>query len=164
MTTHMKSYTADRGKNGRNTRVMTRSLRMYFLLLLAIAGISTTNAATPIPPLRIEIYYFHFTKVSETGTHIEKVTREAIVELYPVMVKRNEMFFKSINLDEKEGAAMGAKLNIKKKMLVVIRLDKRVDLTKIANKYADKQPEKLKQEIKNAVDGLIKQGRESEKP
>ncbi len=113
-------------------------------------------AATPIPPDRVEVYYFHGTHRSKTCTNVENVSRNAILTLYPVKVKRAEIFFKSINLDEKEGAALAAKLHIKGRTLIVIRQEKRVDLTKKAFKYASDHPDKLTEEIKNAVEGLLK--------
>ena len=88
--------------------------------------------------------------------NIERVTRNAILSLYPVKVKRGEIFFKSISIDEKEGAALAAKHGIKRQTLAVILLDKKIDLTKKGFKYADNQPEKLTDEIKLAVESLMK--------
>ena len=128
---------------------------IFFLAIFTAAGLS---AATPIPTAKIEVYYFHYTHRSKTCMNVENISRNAIVTLYPVKVKRGEIFFKSINLDEKEGAALGAKVKIKEKTLVVILGDKRVDLTKKAFKYANDHPEKLKEEIKKAVESVLKQG------
>ena len=103
-----------------------------------------------------QVYYFHFTKRDKTCIKVEEVAKNAVLTLYPVKVKRGEIFFKSVNLEEKEGAALGAKLKIKKKTLIVILADKRIDLTKQGNKYACDFPEKLNEAIKNAVESIVK--------
>ena len=113
-------------------------------------------ASLPVPAPRILLYYFHPANCSKTCANVEKASREAVMALYPVKVKRAEFVFKSFNLGEKEGVAMAAKYQIKGKTLVLIIEDKRADLTKMAFKYADKHPEKVAEEIKLAVENLLK--------
>ena len=67
-----------------------------------------------------------------------------------------EITFKSVNLDEKEGEALGATLKVEGQTLLIVSGDKRVDLTDKGFMYANNSPDKLKAEIKKAIDGLIK--------
>jgi hypothetical protein len=105
---------------------------------------------------KVEVYYFHFTRRCMTCNNVEKVSREAVESLYPNQVKTGEVSFKSINLEEKEGEAIGAKYKIEGQTLIVISADKRVDLTDKGFMYANNSPEKLKAEIRKAVDGMLK--------
>ncbi|MEI7664154.1 MAG: nitrophenyl compound nitroreductase subunit ArsF family protein [Bacteroidota bacterium] len=128
---------------------------VIFSLFLFLS--SLVMAELPIPTSRVLVYYFHFAKQGKSGMDVENVSRNAVLALYPVKVKRNEFFFKSINLDDKDGAALGKKYGIKKTTLVVILDEKRVDLTKKAFKFATGQPDKLREEIRLAVESLLKQ-------
>jgi hypothetical protein len=104
----------------------------------------------------VEVYYFHFTRRCTTCNNVEKVARESIETLYPEQVKNGEITFQSINLDEKEGEAIGKKYKIDGSTLIVIGPNKRVDLTDKGFMYANGNPEKLTAEIKKAIDGLMK--------
>jgi hypothetical protein len=76
--------------------------------------------------------------------------------LYPAQVKKGEIIFQSVNLDEKAGEALGAKYKIEGQTLIVISGDKRKDLTEKGFLYANNSPDKLTAEIKKAIDGLLK--------
>ncbi len=136
-----------------------------FLLLITIfAGnyfgnahtTSNSSGASAVAGKIVTVYYFHFTRRCMTCNNVEKVAREAVETQYAPQVKANEITFKSVNLDEKAGEAIGAKYKIEGQCLVVICGDKRVDLTDKGFMYANDSPEKLKAEIKKAVDGLLK--------
>ena len=161
MTTRNRNFSGSRVKKSGDITALTYPVKTYILLLLAMISVAGSVALPPIPTSKIEIYYFHYTKRSQASLNAENVSREAVLALYPVKIKRAEMFFKSVNLDDKDGAALAAKFKIKKEAFVVILLDKKEDLTKKAIKYAEKQPEKLREEIKKAVESVIKQVRGS---
>ena len=91
-----------------------------------------------------------------TCQNVENESKKAVESLYPEQVKKGEITFRSINLDEKEGEAIGAKYKIESQCLVVISGEKRTDLTDKAFLYANNSPEKLKAEIKKTVDGMLK--------
>jgi hypothetical protein len=104
----------------------------------------------------ITVYYFHFTRRCMTCNNVEKVSKEAVETQFAPQVKSGEISFKSVNLDEKDGEAIGAKYKIEGQTLIIISGDKRVDLTDKGFMYANDSPEKLKAEIKKAVDGMMK--------
>jgi len=126
---------------------------LFILTAIFAAGVF---AANPAPTAKIEVYYFHFTRRCTTCNNVEKVSKDAVQTLYPEKVKRGDIFFKSVNLDEKEGEAIGAKYKIEGQTLIVIYGDKRTDLTDKGFLYANDSPDKLKAEIKKAVDGMMK--------
>jgi hypothetical protein len=143
---------------------MKRIIGLVFLLAMvtgnfssnanstAASGGSTSIATDKI----ITVYYFHFTRRCKTCNNVEKVSKEAVNTQFATQVKKGEVSFKSVNLDEKEGEAIGAKYKIEGQTLIVISGDKRVDLTDKGFLYANDSQAKLKAEIKKAVDGLLK--------
>lgn len=126
---------------------------LFFLIMIMI---SLMFAGNPVPTIKIEVYYFHFTRRCMTCQNVENVSKKAVETLYPEQVKKGEITFQSVNLDEKEGEAIGAKYKIEGQTLIIISGDKKVDLTDKGFLYANNNPEKLKAEIKKAIDGMIK--------
>ncbi|MCX6243434.1 MAG: nitrophenyl compound nitroreductase subunit ArsF family protein [Bacteroidetes bacterium] len=125
---------------------------LFFIALFMVSGIFAGNPATK----KIEVYYFHFTRRCMTCNNVEKVSKDAVEQQYAGKVKSGEITFKSVNLDEKEGEALGAKLKVEGQTLLIVSGDKRVDLTDKGFMYANDKPDKLKAEIKKAIDDLIK--------
>jgi hypothetical protein len=127
--------------------------------MFACSGSSSASPKGPsslAPGKKVEVVYFHFTRRCMTCNNVEKVSKEAVETQYAPQVKANEITFKSVNLDEKDGEAIGAKYKIEGQTLIIISGDKRVDLTDKGFMYANDSPEKLKAEIKKAVDGMLK--------
>jgi hypothetical protein len=118
--------------------------------------ISSSGSSAVAPGKKVEVFYFHFSRRCTTCNNVEKVSKEAVETQYPAQVKTGEITFKSVNLDEKAGEAIGAKYKIEGQTLIVISGEKRVDLTDKGFLYANDSPAKLKAEIKKAVDGMIK--------
>ncbi|MEI7725067.1 MAG: nitrophenyl compound nitroreductase subunit ArsF family protein [Bacteroidota bacterium] len=143
---------------------MKKIIGLLFLLAITTGNFScntnTTSASGGSPSIgtgkNITVYYFHFTRRCMTCNNVEKVSKEAVETQYAAQVKNGEISFKSVNLDEKAGEAIGAKYKIEGQTLIVISGDKRVDLTDKGFMYANDSPAKLKAEITKAVDGLLK--------
>ena len=125
---------------------------LFFMTLFMVSGVFSGNP----PAKKIEVYYFHFTRRCMTCNNVEKVSKEAVEQQYAEKVKSGEITFQSINLDEKEGEAIGAKLKVEGQTLLIVSGDKRVDLTDKGFLYANNSPDKLKAEIKKAIDGMMK--------
>lgn len=143
---------------------MKRIIGLLFLLAMT-TGIFSCNTNTSKASggsssietgKNITVYYFHFTRRCMTCNNVEKVSKEAVETQFATQVKNGEITFKSVNLDEKEGGEIGAKYKIEGQTLIVISGDKHVDLTDKGFLYANDSPEKLKAEIKKAVEGLMK--------
>jgi hypothetical protein len=122
----------------------------------SISASGLPNGASSVTGNKVEVYYFHFTRRCMTCTNVENESRKAVESLYPEQVKKSEITFKSVNLDEKEGEATGAKYKVEGQTLLVVSGDKRIDLTDKAFMYANNSPEKLKAEIKKAIEKMIK--------
>jgi len=143
---------------------MKRIIGLLFLLAISTGNFScnanSSSASDGSPSISagkfITVYYFHFTRRCMTCNNVEKVSKEAVESQFTAQVKSGEISFKSINLDEKEGEALGAKCKIEGQALIIISGDKRVDLTDKGFMYANDNPEKLKAEIRKALEGLLK--------
>jgi len=103
----------------------------------------------------IEVYYFHFTRRCATCQAVETESKKAIAALYPAQLKRGLISFKSVNLDEKGTEILAKKCNAEGQALLVIKGNKRNDLTDKGFMYALNNPEKLKVELKKAIDPLL---------
>jgi len=125
---------------------------LFFVALLIAVG---TFAENPVAN-KIDVYYFHFTRRCMTCNNVEKVSKEAVEQQFPEQVKAGEITFQSVNLDEKEGEAIGATLKVEGQALLIVSGDKRIDLTNKGFMYASNNPDKLKEEIKQAIDDLLK--------
>ena len=121
-----------------------------------IAGSSKRSGFSFLAPVKIEVYYFHFSRRCMTCNNVEKVSKQAVEQQYANKVKTGEITFKSINLDEKEGEAIGKKLNVDGSSLLIVSGDKRVDLTDKGFLFANNSPEKLKAEIRKVIDEMLK--------
>lgn len=130
-------------------------MKKMLLFVLALVFASGMVAGNP-PGKKIEVYYFHFTRRCMTCNNVEKVSKEAVQLQFPDKVKAGEIAFQSINLDEKVGEAIGAKLKVEGQTLLIVSGDKKIDLTDKAFLYANNSPGKLKAEIKKNIEGLLK--------
>lgn len=142
---------------------MKKIIGLFFLLALITSDFTGNakilSASGGLPTIgagkNITVYYFHFTRRCMTCNNVEKVSKEAVETQFAAQVKKGEISFKSVNLDEKEGEAIGAKYKIEGQTLIIISGDKSTDLTDKGFLYANNSPEKLKAEIKKAVDGML---------
>jgi hypothetical protein len=143
---------------------MKRIISLLVLLALTTGTFACTGnespaaveKATAAVEKKVEVIYFHFTRRCMTCNNVEKVSKEAVLNQFAAQVKSGEVTFQSVNLDEKEGEAIGAKHKIEVQALVVICGEKQIDLTDKGFLWANNSPEKLKAEIKKAVEGLMK--------
>ena len=99
----------------------------------------------------VEVYYFHFTQRCVTCQAVENETKKAIEELYAEALKDERIVFVSFNLDNQEGKKMAGKLNISGQTLLVVKDDKKMNLTNQGFLYARTNPEILRQSIQRAV-------------
>ncbi len=122
-----------------------RKIIVFLLLFTSIL----TYAAT-----KVEVYYFHYTRRCVTCNAVEEVSKKTISESYASQFKKREITFKSVNLDEKSSEAIAKKCKAEGQALLIISNGKRIDLTDKAFMYAKSNPEKLKAEIKKAINSL----------
>jgi hypothetical protein len=103
---------------------------------------------------KVTVYYFHFTRRCATCMAVEENARKAVETLYPNEVKSGEYSFTSLNLDEASAKEVADKLGVGGQTLLVIRGDKKIDITSSAW-FAAHDPDKMKAEIKSGIDKVL---------
>jgi thiol-disulfide isomerase/thioredoxin len=96
----------------------------------------------------VKVYYFHATRRCETCLAVENVTIKAVEEYYG-----DKVFFESINREKDK--LLVNKYQISGQTLLIIKGDKKVDLTNDAFLNALSNPEKLKSKIKSTIDSMM---------
>ena len=129
---------------------------LLLLSVFTVDAVKTQKTTTVTNAAKVEVYYFHFTRRCVTCQAVETETQKIIATLYPTQYKAGKITFKSINLDENESKAMAEKCKAEGQSLLIISGNKRLDLTDTGFMYAKSNPEKLKTELKKAIDPLLK--------
>ena len=98
----------------------------------------------------IEVVYFHNERRCETCLAVEEVTREAIKEYY-----QNKISVKDYSLEDEKGEELANQLKVSGQALLILKGDKRIDLTTDAFMNARTNPDELKKLIKENIDVLL---------
>ena len=135
---------------------------MRFLLVLAILlpslvsnGQNKAATKSAAKTEKIEVYYFHFTRRCMTCNAVETESKKAVEAMYPNLVKSGKITFKAFNLDDATCKTVAERCGAEGQSLLVIGSGKRIDLTSQGFQYAVNNPDKLKAELKKAIDPLI---------
>ena len=133
-------------------------LVLFFALIASAISSNGQNVkeVTPAKAPTIEAYYFHFTARCATCKAVEEQAEGDINALYPELVKNGTITFKSINLDDATSKSLADKLKISGQTLLLVAGSQQVNLTNEGFLYARSNPEKLKEIIKQQVDGMLK--------
>lgn len=126
---------------------MKRLLSISVFMLLVAAMFAS---------VKVEIYYFHYTRRCVTCQAVETESQKAIADLYAKEIKEGKIKFIGVNLDEKGSEVLAKKCKAEGQALLVIGGNKRIDLTDKGFMYARSKPEVLKAELKKAIDPLLK--------
>jgi len=105
---------------------------------------------------KVEVIYFHLTRRCVTCQAVENVARDAVKELYPAEVEKGTVVFRTLNIEDKSSEADAKRVDATGQCLLIVSGDKRIDLTSEGFMNARNSPEKFKEEIKKAVDPLLK--------
>ena len=140
-------------KNTVNTLLM---LATFISIIACGKSTSQQKDESKVSAGTVEVYYFHYTRRCATCQAVENVTREALESNYAKEIKDGKVVFKSVNLDEKSSEEIAAKYQVGMQTLLIVKGDQKNDMTDTGFKYARTEPDKLKQEIKNVIDKLIK--------
>ena len=128
-----------------------------FVVLSSISCNGQTNkreVAQTVNSLKVSVYYFHFTRRCATCMAVEENARKAVESLYPNEVKSGEYSFTALNLDEASTKGIADKLGVGGQSLLVVRGDKKIDITSAAWLSAH-DPEKMKVEIKSGIEKVL---------
>ena len=127
--------------------------RFILSCVLIVLGILTNNAQTAkkeisvVTPDKIEAYYFHFNARCETCRAVESEAKSDIETLYP-----GKATFQAVNMDDAAGKLIADRLKISGQTLLIVKGNKRINLTNEGFMYATTNPAKLKSIIKQKVD------------
>jgi len=130
---------------------------VLILLLLAGSGLSAQEKAVATSgdnEEKIAMYYFHTSFRCTTCRTVEEQSKLAFESLYPVEFKSGTASFQAVNIEEDEGQNLVEKFKITGQTLLVVKGDKTSDLTSQGFLYAKTNPDKLKEEIKDAIENL----------
>jgi hypothetical protein len=80
---------------------------------------------------------------------VEKVTSEALKQYFG-----DQLTLKSINREEAKNSALVKKYQVSGQALLIVKGDKKIDLTTIAFMNAERSPFRVKSKIKETIDKL----------
>jgi len=99
---------------------------------------------------QVEVYYFHYTRRCATCNAVERVSKDAVAELYGAKVS-----FANYNLDEEAGATKGKELEVSGQTLLIVAGDTKINITNEGFMNARSNPDKLKAIIRETIDPLL---------
>ena len=123
-----------------------------FVTVFLLAGNVETFAFLKVEGEKIKVYYFHNTRRCPTCLAIEKETKKVLKEQsYSEAVENGELVFKSYNIENAVNNKLAKELGVTGSALIVIKGEKKIDLTSKGFMYALKQPEKFRKALHNAL-------------
>jgi len=103
---------------------------------------------------KIEAYYFHFTARCTTCKTIEADAKKNLEILYPSQVKTGLISFQSVNLDDAANKPLAEKLGVSGQTLLLVKGNKKINITNEGFLYAVAKPEKFKEVINEKIESL----------
>ena len=129
-----------------------------FAMLFFNSGCKNQESKNAVPTALsdsdVSVYYFHFTNRCATCLAVEENSKKAVEELYPNEVKTGDYSFTSLNLDDKANKSLADKLGVGGQALVIVRNDKKIDLTSDGFLNAH-DPAKMKELIKSGIEKVL---------
>lgn len=126
-----------------------------FLMLLGSLNLKAQNTATDeeqkFEEAKVVVYYFHNTRRCATCQSVESVTKETLEDTYPEEMKKGEIIFQSLNIEDGENEALIKELEISGQTLLFIKNSEKKDMTNDAFMYARSNPDKLKKKIQQFI-------------
>lgn len=143
---------------------MKKNSAVFLTVLLALVLSCKSNpnndkqivAASPVSQDNgIEVYYFHMTSRCATCRAVEAEARKNIEMLYPEEVNSGKITFTSLNIDEDAGKFVGSQYDISGQTLLIVKGDRKYNITKEGFMYAEGNPDKFQSVIRERVDSLL---------
>lgn len=133
-----------------------KQILMLGIALVMIMGTGSCNAQTNKKDIKtntstkVEAYYFHFSARCVTCKTVEAEAKKSIESLYG-----GKVTFQAVNLDDASSKALAEKLQIGGQTLLIVKGDKKINITNEGFMYARNNPEKFKSIIKEKIDPLL---------
>jgi len=144
---------------------MTNSMKkIIFILVILMAGTGANsyaqtgdqNANFKVSADQvIEVYYFHMSRRCSTCLAVEAESEAALKKLYPKQMESGQITFQSLNLEEEINEPLAKRLQVSGQTLLIVKGDKKIDLTGDGFTYARTNPEKLQEKFKTSIDPLL---------
>ncbi|WP_167612568.1 nitrophenyl compound nitroreductase subunit ArsF family protein [Maribellus sediminis] len=133
------------------TKINSKLLSFVFALLVSFSLSAQQNEKTQEgKSAKVDVYYFHLNTRCATCKAIESEAKQDVKELFG-----SDVTFASYNLDEPAGEAKGKELGVNSQSLIVVKGNKKVDLTNEGFLYARTNPEKFKEVIEKKIKPLL---------
>lgn len=133
------------------TKINLAFLTLFFSMLVSFSLSAQITANTQNKDkVKIDVYYFHFSARCTTCRAVESEAQRDVKELFG-----DDVGFAAFNLDEKAGEAKGKELGVNSQTLLVVKGDKKIDLTNEGFMYAVTNPDKLKKIIEAKIKPLL---------
>lgn len=123
-----------------------------FILVFVFAGNAETFVSFKVEGEKTKVYYFHNTRRCPTCLAIEKETKKVLKEQPFSDAKENgELVYKSYNAENAANKKLVKELGVTGSALIVVKGNEKIDLTSKGFMYGLKQPEKLRQALRDAL-------------
>jgi hypothetical protein len=122
---------------------------LIFILLFCFFGSLPDFGQTTNRYAGIEVYYFHAVRRCDTCNAVEKVAQEALKQYYG-----DQIVLKSVNREDVKNNALVKKYKVAGQALLIVKGDKKIDLTNIAFMNAERSPFRVKNKIKETIEKL----------
>lgn len=131
-------------------KILFLSFSIMFLMSGFLCNAQTAKKETAVSENQVEAYYFHNTARCVTCKTVEAEAKANLESLYGTQVT-----FKALNLEDDATKAIANKLKVSGQTLLLVKGDKKINLTNEGFMYARTNPAKFKTIIKEKVDGLL---------
>lgn len=131
---------------------------MVFATIVVIscnAQSSENSKSTSLESESIQVYYFHFTKRCATCNAVESETKASLESSFADYLKKGEIEFTSLNLDEKDAMEIAKALKVSGQTLLIVKGDEQVNLTNEGFMNARTNPDKFHDIFKTQMDKLL---------
>lgn len=137
------------------------SIVSLFILILTASSCGEASGKTETTSVtsgkkKVDVYYFHYTRRCVTCVAVETESKKAVEQLYADELKTGEVNFHEINLDLDDGKKIAQDLNRNGQGLIVVCDKSIVDLTQQGFMFAMRDPDKLKEALKQAIDNFLR--------
>ena len=123
-----------------------------FVLGFVFAGNVESLASSKVEGERTLVYYFHNTRRCPTCLAIEKETKKVLKEKpFSEALETGEIVFKSYNAENAVNNKLLKELGVTGSALLIIKGEEKIDLTSKGFMYGLKQPEKLREVLREAL-------------
>lgn len=127
---------------------------LFSLLVIFLTGSFLCGAQTLKKEVssanQVEAYYFHNSSRCVTCKTVEAEAKTNLENLYG-----NRVTFRALNLEDDATKVIAKKLEVSGQTLLIVKGDKKINLTNEGFMYARTNPAKFKSIIKEKVDALI---------